>query len=139
MAILAIDWGAKHIGLAISYSGILAEELAVLSNKPGVIDNLRKMVSDHDVDTIVVGLPTNSDGSPATIAAKVREFGAALKNATNIHLVFEDEHLTSKAAVEALKDKVDPADNRIDSFAAKLILEQYLVHNSKFKSQNANW
>ncbi|MBI3495600.1 Holliday junction resolvase RuvX [Candidatus Berkelbacteria bacterium] len=128
MAILAIDWGTKHIGLAISYSGILAEELTVLKNDTRVLEELGGIINDHEVDMVVIGLPTNHDSSLATIAPKVQQFARALGVFSGVPIAFEDEHLTSKAAIEALKDEVDQTHPRIDSFAAKLILEQFLTH-----------
>ncbi|MFY9484678.1 MAG: Holliday junction resolvase RuvX [Patescibacteria group bacterium] len=127
MSVLAIDWGSKHVGLAISYSGVYAKELTVLSNKPILFDELKKLIAEHQVSTIVVGLPKNNDGSEAVIAHNVRSFATKLKRQFKLPVMFENEHLTSKEAVRLLEGVVDPADPRIDAASAKLILEQYLA------------
>lgn len=134
MAILAIDWGSKHVGLAVSYAGVYAKELAVVSNNKALFTVLAQQIAEHEVNTIVVGLPKNNDGSDATIAQKVRSFSAKLKRQFKLPVMFENEHLTSKEAIRLLNAgqgaRVDPADSRIDSASAKLILEQYLSDRS---------
>lgn len=131
MSILSIDWGTKHVGLAISYAGVFGKELTVLANNATLIDELKRILNEHEVDTIVLGLPKNHDGSEAPIARNVRSFATKLKRQFKLPVMFENEHLTSKEAVRLLSPehgrRVDPADPRIDAASAKLILEQYLT------------
>lgn len=133
MAILAIDWGTKHIGLAVSYARVFAKELTVLPNSHGIFDELKRIIEVHKVTDLVVGLPKNHDGTDATVASDVRVFAQRLKQRTGLPVYFEDEHLTSKEAVRLLGGSVDPTSPRIDSFSAKLILEQYLARSANAK------
>jgi len=130
MAILAIDWGTRHVGLAISYAGVYAKTLTTLRNNRSLLDNLKELTKEHEVSELVVGLPKNEDGSEATVAKHARRFANQLKKKLGLPLVFEDEHLTSKEAVRLLQGKVAPSEPAIDAASAKLILEQYLSNRN---------
>jgi len=131
MAILAIDWGTRHVGLAVSYVGVYAKALTTLSNNRALFDNLKALAKEHEVSEVVVGLPKNHDGTEAIIAKQVRRFASQLREKLDLPVVFEDEHLTSKEAARLLAHEVAPSDPAIDAASAKLILEQYLSNKKK--------
>lgn len=121
MKILAIDWGKKYFGLAVSESGVLVRELPAI---PASIKNLVETISREKPQKIVIGLPTTPDGALGPQAKIVRGFAEKLSKFVNIPLEFEDEAFTSSEANRLGGDH---------STAARLILEQNL-NNEKTKN-----
>lgn len=119
--ILAVDYGEKKVGLAIS-EGLLAEPRGIL-NRSSIIHNLSSLCKKEKIKKIIVGV------SRGKMAEKTRRFGRQLKEITGLPVEFLEEDLTSKEArrkmIEAGKAK---RRRKIDehAVAAALILERYL-------------
>jgi len=95
--ILCIDYGTKHIGIAISDPlGITAQPLDTIPGfRPGIISpELIKLCSQYEISQIVVGLPLNMNGSEGASAVSVREFARILENKLQVPIHFWDERLT---------------------------------------------
>jgi len=107
MNILAIDFGLKNIGLAIS-SGELVEPFGQIkvSHHFKAIDKLVSLCQQNQIKLIVVGLPEGK------LVKKIKEFGHQLKKAANLPLVFQDETLTSKQAVKKMIEAKKPLKKR---------------------------
>ena len=131
LRVLGIDYGHRHIGLAISDAlGLAAHGLPTLSNKSEqqVLDALRELVQARDVGHIVVGLPRNMDGSLGPQAEKVMSFAERL-SALGRPVHFTDERLTTERAERVMKDAgLSRAKRRkkVDRLAATFILQLYL-------------
>ncbi len=132
MRILAVDYGERRTGIAISDElGITAQGLKTIEVKdeseiPSLVAHI---VSDKKAEKIVVGLPLNMDSSESEKCVKVREFGALLAEKTNIPVVFWDERLTSVQArrvMHELKIKTYRNKQMVDTISATLILQEYL-------------
>ena len=54
---MAIDYGTRRIGVAVSDSGVLASPHSVVPNEGDVIERLARLASELGADTIVVGIP----------------------------------------------------------------------------------
>ena len=131
MKILALDVGDKKTGLAISRSGIIANELETIENssQEKVINRLSEVILSEQIDKIVVGLPKNMDGTNGEAANKTILFVKKLKENIKIPVLFEDERLTTQEAYRQLKNQKlndEEIKKRIDQYSAKLILEQFL-------------
>ena len=128
--IMAIDIGTKRIGVAMSdFLHILAKPLQVIPRKPedAAINELIKIAKDNYVETIVVGLPYNMDGSIGNQAQDCIEFSSLLKQ--EFVVVYEDERLSSFEAEENLKNAGKPYTKNkglVDMESACIILERYL-------------
>ncbi|HZV13513.1 MAG TPA: Holliday junction resolvase RuvX, partial [Candidatus Kapabacteria bacterium] len=73
--IMAIDYGTVRIGIALSDERhILATPLRTLINKKDVLDEIRKIAQQNDVEKIIVGLPLKEDGSDSHMTKQVRRF-----------------------------------------------------------------
>lgn len=118
---LAIDYGTKRIGLAIS-QGPLAIPLTVISYQsvPELIDKIKKICHDEQVTQIIMGISENE------IAQKTRQFTQQLKKELAIPLVYADETLSSEVAKQRLRSRKKPLPSEIDHYAAAYILEQWL-------------
>ncbi len=130
--ILAIDYGKKRIGLAISDPlGITAQSLPTLSLKRStdILSEIKNLVKEKDVTTIVLGLPRNMDGTLGEGARKVEEFGKRLSQEIDIQVEFWDERLSSIESRRTLREqkrKIKQKKELVDSISASLILQGYL-------------
>ena len=124
MKILGIDFGLNNFGLAIS-EGVLAEPLEQIkvSFPQQAINKLISVCQENQVQKIVIGLPEGR------LMEKVKKFGEQLKQAVNTPVVFQDETLTSKKAIEKMIEAQKPLKKRQKEehvFSACLILQSYL-------------
>jgi putative Holliday junction resolvase len=131
--ILALDMGAKRIGVALSDAEArLASPLTVLP-KRGRDENVRAigaLVAEHGVGLIVLGLPRKSESELGPAAEAIQRFGNRLQKALKLPVAFVDEFETTVRAQEALLEgNVSRAKRRdkVDKVAAALILEAYLA------------
>jgi putative Holliday junction resolvase len=134
MYCLALDVGERRVGVAIGQ--VLARPLTTLKRRSRVEDFevLGRLVRKHKVDTIVVGLPLNMDGSKGFQAQKVERYASGLKDALvemdlEVQLVFWDERLTTDQAERALTDaghNWQERKGKVDAVAAAIILQGYL-------------
>lgn len=133
--ILALDVGEKRIGIAIGDSDVkIAIPSGMIENNSNVVSKIEEIVKNKNIDTIVIGLPRNSDGEETKQSRYVRDFSKKLSE-LSLPVVFQDESLTSVEAEELLKrqDKLVNQKSRkeglIDSEAASIILTDYLEAN----------
>jgi putative holliday junction resolvase len=132
MRILAIDHGSRRMGLAISDElGVIAQPLGYLPAEPfdGLIESLRKLAHEREVEMILVGIPRNMDGSYGPAAIKVQEFVAVIKNLLALRVQTWDERLTSVQANRFLAQAEVRGRQRrekVDQTAAAILLQSYL-------------
>ena len=132
MRIMAVDYGDAHTGVALSDpTGLLAGTTTTIhSRKPeAVLDELARLVREHQVEEIVMGFPRNMDGSEGPRAALYRDFAARLEEAARRHVVLWDERRTTVDAHRILLAAGQNGKKRkktVDAVAAALILEGYL-------------
>jgi putative Holliday junction resolvase len=100
--ILAVDYGSKRVGLAIS------DPLGLGATPHDVIDRheaeaeVARLVSEKDIGLIIVGLPTSLGGHEGPSAIESRNFGESLGRLTGVEVVFRDERFTSRIAEDRL-------------------------------------
>ena len=130
--ILAIDYGRARHGLAVSDAlGMAGRPLPALkrSEAPRDLAALRRVVEEHDVRRLVVGLPLNMDGSEGEMAREARAFGALLGRELGLPVLMEDERLSTDEAEHLLREGgLRPSQRRAlrDSVAAAVILRGVL-------------
>ena len=128
--LLAVDFGSKRIGLAVS-QGSLALPLRTVprTSDAAAVAAIVEVVREEGVTGLVVGEPRRLDGTASDAAARVRGFARKLEAATGLACTLVDEALTSRAAEERLRAAgVDPRQHpeRVDQVAAQLLLEEVL-------------
>lgn len=131
--VLAIDFGTKRIGLALSDElGWSARPLSVWQRRTLEEDlaHLRAVVAEHEVKTIVVGLPYHQDGRAGASAARATAFIDALREAVpHLPLHTLDETLTTFEAEDRMRSAgLSPAEakRQVDAYAALVILEEFV-------------
>ena len=129
---LAIDHGEKRVGLAISDPNkIISKPLKtlILSDLQYFYQELLKIISDYDIEKLVIGLPVNMDGKKTQQTTKVEEFKTYLQNKIDIPIVMFDERLSSISAKKSLISqgvKTGYNKSQIDQTAAAIFLQQYI-------------
>lgn len=137
MRVLAVDVGARRVGLAISdATRTLARPLTTLT-VAGEDDAVKRVAEaietlaaeDDGLTTIVVGRPARLDGTPNDATARTAAFVDALKALTSIPIATEDERLSSREAESRLAVREKDWRKRkekLDAAAAAIILQDYL-------------
>ncbi len=136
--ILAIDYGERRMGLAISDPlQIIAQGLKTLlvKNDNDAAVQLTKVVVDHEILQIVIGTPSRTDGKESEKAKTIEEFIVTLEKSVRLPIVRIDERYSSKIAksmlLEVEEKKKRRTKEKIDELAAVVILRSYL--DSKLK------
>ncbi len=132
LSILGLDIGTLRIGAAGSNEARIATPLETIPGRPrkGALARVVELVEERGVNTIVVGLPLELDGTEGIAVRKIRRFTTSISEALpDIPIVEWDERLTSVAAESALIESGVRRKERkqvIDQVAAVLILQGYL-------------
>jgi len=130
--ILAIDYGAKRTGIAVTDPmKIIANSLTTVETSK-LLDFLTNYFSKEQVECVVVGLPKQMNNQPSESMPYIEEFVKKFKSRfPQITVTYIDERFTSKMAVQAMvqggvkkKDRQNKA--LIDSISATIILQSYL-------------
>jgi putative holliday junction resolvase len=130
--ILALDYGTKRIGVAISDElKLIAQPIEFIPAEPFLefLNRLKDLLREKEVELIVVGLPRNMDGSYGPASLKVKEFVVVLEEALSIPIKTWDERLTSVQANRLLIQGGVRRQNRkqqVDKMAAAILLQSYL-------------
>lgn len=134
--ILAIDFGARKIGLAVSDElGLTAQGLDTYyrSNKKADFDHFRRVIKQYNVTEIVMGLPLRMSGAEGIQAEKVQVFAEELRRRFKLPVQLFDERLTSVEANRVLRETEMSTRRRaevVDQLAAVLILQSFLEYRS---------
>lgn len=120
MKILAVDYGEKWIGLAISDDECrLAFAYKTLINDKKLFSALNEIVKKEEVYKIVIGLPLNKQMKPTAQTTETENWAEELIKKVEVPIDFENEIFTSKAA-----DKLGAKNQH--SAAAAIFLQSYL-------------
>lgn len=132
MRVLAVDPGARRVGLAVSDpSGTIASALTTLEAEPAdsLPARLAAIAKAHEADRVIVGLPRRLDGTRGPEAAAAERLAAALRGTSGLPVETVDERLTTVAAERSLIEAGVRRAKRtqaIDRVAATLLLQSYL-------------
>ena len=134
--LIAFDFGLKRIGVAIGETLLgNARGLTVVAHSASGPDWLaiEKILHDWHPVMMLVGYPSNMDGSPSEMSRLSLLFAAELRERSGIPVQAIDERLSSSEALDRLREerrsglrKKRISRNLIDQEAARLILQQWL-------------
>ena len=130
--IMGIDYGDARTGIAFSdlLCSIVGSTTVIHSRRPEkTLAEIVKLVQEHEVGDIVMGLPKNMDGSEGPRAELCREFALRVEEATGLKVTLWDERRTTVEAHNILSEHNyhgKKRKNTVDAVAASLILEGYL-------------
>jgi putative Holliday junction resolvase len=128
---LGIDLGDARVGVAVSDDlGMLAHPLETISTQStNVVKRVLALAGERTVETIIVGMPRNMNGSHGPAADKARAFIEELRRETTLPIVAWDERLSTVSAQRALQEagrNTRKQKSVIDQVAAQIILQSWL-------------
>ena len=130
--ILAIDYGSKRTGIAITDElQLIASGLTTVATA-NLMEFLKKYLSSENVELILVGEPKQKDGTHSQIEAEIQGFLMKFSNVfPDLKVVRVDERFTSKMAFQTMIDiglKRKQRQNKalVDEISATIILQEYL-------------
>lgn len=144
--ILAIDYGEKHFGTAISDSkGVIASPLEVISitknkNRNIIIEEILELAAENGAKSILVGMPQAFTQAQDETVRKVRNFIKSLSKKTNLPIVPYDESFSTTQAQNVLissGQNVKSSRKKIDKIAATIFLQEYL--NSRIQENEKDF
>lgn len=133
--LLAVDWGQRRIGLALSdETQTLAQPLATLTRRAGKrfpMAQLLAQIDRHQVVGIVVGLPLNEAGAEGDAAHAARALADDIKRRVGPtrEVTLWDERMTTARVLAAVREMGGSTRGRkadLDAMAAALLLQHYL-------------
>jgi putative Holliday junction resolvase len=132
LRILAIDYGRKRIGLAISDPlGMMAHGMETLHRRSlrKDLSQLNGIIRSQEVHLLVVGNPIHLDGTASEMSEEAEAFGARLSEQSGIPYRMWDERMTSQEAGHMLREtgRTVQRDGVVDQLAARIILDSYLA------------
>jgi len=132
--IIAIDFGLKRIGLAVTDPlQIIATNLVTVLNSE-IFDFLDKYIKNEKVEQIVVGYPKQMNNEDSELVPQIKEFVEKLKHKfADIKIELYDERFTSKLAAYAMvqagfNKKTRQVKGNIDKMSATILLQDFLEY-----------
>jgi len=129
--LLAFDFGTRRIGVAVGNTLLRrANPLTTIDDEKNDarFAKIAALLAEWQPGALVVGLPSNDDGTPHELTALCRRFANRLKGRFNLPVILIDERYTSHSASAQLKEEGVYGKKQktlIDQFAAQQILQAY--------------
>lgn len=145
MRLMGLDYGSKTVGVAVSDPlGLTAQGVETVWRKQEnklrqTMARIEELISEYQVERIVLGYPKNMNNTVGERAVKSLEFKEKLENRTGLPVVMWDERLTTAEAERTLMETGVRRENRkqfLDQMAAVLILQGYLDRMNMNKDEN---
>ena len=127
MKLASIDVGLKRIGIALCLDGkiVIPQNAILRKNRDQAARDVKAFLESWEIEKLIVGLPKDAENSEE-MERRIRHFVSLLE--LNIEVIYQDEQRSSVEAKEltmgVFKHKKD---GKIDSVAAKIILERWLA------------
>lgn len=135
--LLGVDYGTKRVGLAVStLDQAIASPLANYTRQNESLDTRHfiTIVSEYQIQALVVGLPLHVNGDEGRKAKESRAYGKWLSGISQLPVTYWDERYTSMVADEYLLGAQlsrDQRKKRLDMVAAQIMLQSYLDHRQQ--------
>ncbi len=138
--ILAIDYGKKHFGIAISDAkGIIASPLEVLSitehhNQNDIINQILEICKEYRVKTILLGYPQAFIEKHSSTQKHISRFESKLKENTDLPIILHDESFSTTSAENMLISSGQNTKGfriKIDKVSAAVFLQEFLNSENK--------
>ncbi|QKF74201.1 Holliday junction resolvase-like protein (UPF0081 domain) [Aliarcobacter faecis] len=128
MKLASIDIGLKRIGVAICLtSDIVTPQNAIIrKNRNQAALDVNTFLKEWEIDKLIIGFPSSNEDTQN----RIKHFTSLLE--LKIPYEFQEENMSSIEAEELIKGEIKyKRDGRVDSLAAKIILERYLTKSKK--------
>lgn len=127
--LLGLDYGSKRVGVAISDGIRLTARPLEVVDRPNIVKRIAELMTEYDVDKVVVGMPNSLGGHDGESAKGARSLVSEIENELGLEVEVIDERFTSRMAEEALLEsgmKRRERRSTVDKVAAAIILQSYL-------------
>lgn len=120
MRILAIDYGRKKCGIAISDSeNKIAIPYGTIETK-GLFAEIKKLIEEKNISKVVIGLPLSLSGKEIEITKDIYRLKEKIEEVFNLEVILLDERMTSKIFNQ----------KNVDDLSAMVLLQDYLKLSS---------
>ncbi|MCZ7601488.1 MAG: Holliday junction resolvase RuvX [Melioribacteraceae bacterium] len=132
--ILAIDFGTKRIGLALTDPlKMFAIPFQTIPNDTKTLQFILNLIKEKNVVTVILGNPVSEDGNDTKLTSLIIKFKNELELKSGLQIEMFDERYSSTIASQRILETVSSKKKRrdkslIDKNAAAVILEDYLNH-----------
>ena len=130
---LAVDYGRRRIGLAISDPlGMIASPAGFITRREGKRAPITRIIAratELEARGFLLGLPLDGEGDETEWTAEVRALGAEISKRTGMPVRFYDERFTTAAALRTVRELGESTRGRkgdVDSLSAAILLQQAL-------------
>lgn len=125
---IALDIGLKRIGIAQNRLGIAIPLNPIIrKNRNQAANELNKIIQTISPKIIIIGIPKDGNAEEE-MTRRIKHFVSLLDISSNIKIVYVDESFSTFEAEERIKEiKKNRKNGTIDSIAASIILERYLM------------
>ncbi len=144
--LMGIDYGSKHIGLAIADPGFsIASSLAVIERGKlsAVVAELEKHIKNRNVGALIIGLPLTLEGENSAMTQSVRTFASNLDKTIAPNMAFWDERFSTAFIQRELTERADLSRAKravaVDKLAAAYILQGALDFLRNSRRQNPQY
>lgn len=127
--VLGVDCGTKRVGVAVSDALRLLATPKAVFERADAVEEIARLVTEDDIDTIVVGLPSGLSGADTASTQDARNLGDELGRRIGVPVAFMDERFTTRMAESSLIESgIRRRERRdtVDKVAAAIILQDYL-------------
>lgn len=131
--ILAIDYGRKRIGIAISDPlKLFPSKTFTLNNNDTIFSEIKKIITEFKIELIILGFPFGSNESTLQLSEEILKFKAEVEDTAKVEVRLWDERFTSKISESRIINSVTKKSKRqdkslVDSHSAAILLEEYLA------------
>lgn len=145
MRILGLDFGSKTVGVAVSDGLLLTAQGVEIVRRQSpnklrqTLARIESLVSEYEVDRIVLGYPKNMNNTEGERCEKTKEFKEMLERRTGLPVILWDERLTTVAADNYMMEAGIRREDRksyVDELAAVFILQGYLDYLALHKDES---
>lgn len=130
---MAVDYGRKRIGLAISDTlGMIATPAGFITRRAGKrppITEIIRRATELEAEGYIFGLPLDGEGNETEWTAEVRAVGDEIARRTKLPVRFLDERFTTASALRTMRDLGQSTRNRkgeVDALSATILLQHAL-------------
>jgi len=135
MKLAALDVGLKRIGVAFCFDNkvVLPQKAILRKGRKQAANDISNLLKEWGIEKVIVGLPKGMD-TQDEMERRIKHF-ISLLDIENIKVEYIDESYSSFEAKEQMQGVIkQKRDGRIDSIAAKIILERYLASYGSSKN-----
>ncbi len=135
MRVIGLDYGSKTVGVAISDAIYLTAQSFEIIRRDSenklrkTLARIEEIISEYQVEKIVLGFPKNMNNTIGPRAEKTLEFKEMLERRTGLEVILWDERLSTAFAHRAMGEaQIDGKERKkyVDSVAAAYILQAYM-------------